>query len=151
MALAPVQAAPLAKVKANGVLRVAIYQDNAPWSWEEGGQIRGIDADLGRALAQPLGVRADLAIFPADESVETICAMPCGGAGCWASRRRCHAPCPVRSGLAAQQDQVAIVAPYVREGFGLACATGKGLECEAAPLAFRGHKLAVGRRCPITT
>jgi hypothetical protein len=23
------------------MLRVAIYQDNAPWSWEEGGQIRG--------------------------------------------------------------------------------------------------------------
>ncbi|MFD2782907.1 hypothetical protein ACFS32_19705 [Novosphingobium pokkalii] len=52
------------------MLRVAIYQDNAPWSWEEGGQIKGIDADLGRALAAALGVKADLAIFPAGESVE---------------------------------------------------------------------------------
>lgn len=146
MALAPagVQAAPLAKVKANGVLRVAIYQDNAPWSWDEGGQIRGIDADLGRALAQALGVRADLAIFPADESVEDDLrnAVWRGGLlGFQAADVMLHVP--FDPAFAAQQDQVAIVAPYVREGFGLACATGKGLQCEAAPLAFRGHKLAV--------
>lgn len=137
-------AAPLAKVKANGVLRVAIYQDNAPWSWDEGGQIRGIDADLGRALAEALGVKADLAIFSADESVEDDLrnAVWRGGLlGFQAADVMLHVP--FDPAFAAQVDQVAIVAPYAREKFGLACATGKGLECEAAPVAFKGHKLAV--------
>ena len=137
-------AAPLAKVKANGMLRVAIYQDNTPWSWEEGGQIRGIDADLGRALAAALGVKADLAIFPAGESVEDDLrnAVWRGGLlGFQAADVMLHVP--FDPAFAATQDQVAIVAPYARERFGLACATGKGLECEGLPVAFKGHKLAV--------
>lgn len=139
-----VAAAPLARVRANGVLRVAIYQDNAPWSWEEGGHIRGIDADLGRALAAALGVKADLAIFPADESVEDDLrnAVWRGGLlGFQAADVMLHVP--FDPAFAAAQDQVAIVAPYARERFGLACATGKGLECEGLPVAFKGHKLAV--------
>lgn len=139
-----VEAAPLAKVKANGVLRVAIYQDNAPWSWDQGGQAMGIDADLGRALAAALGVKADLAVFPAGESVEDDLrnAVWRGGLlGFQAADVMLHVP--FDPAFAATQDQVAIVAPYARERFGLACATGKGLECEGLPVAFKGHKLAV--------
>ncbi|MFN3288576.1 MAG: ABC transporter substrate-binding protein, partial [Sphingomonadaceae bacterium] len=62
-------AAPLQAVRAKGVLRVAVYRDFRPWSWREGGQLAGIDADLGRALAETLGLRADLWDFMADEEV----------------------------------------------------------------------------------
>jgi ABC-type amino acid transport substrate-binding protein len=69
LGIAPgVQAAPLAKVKALGVLRVAVYKDNRPWSWRQDGKIMGIDADLGTALAGKLGVHVDLAeLMPGDD------------------------------------------------------------------------------------
>ena len=65
----PLGAAPLAKVRELGVLRVGLYADNRPWSWDEGGLPRGIDVDLARAIGEALGVRADIALFPADEDI----------------------------------------------------------------------------------
>lgn len=62
-------AAPLEKVKALGALRVGLYADNRPWSWEDGGKPAGIDVDLAHALAEKLGVRADIALFTADEDL----------------------------------------------------------------------------------
>lgn len=68
MGPAAAQAAPLAKVKALGVLRVAVYKDNRPWSWRQDGKVVGIDADLGAALAKALGVHVDLAeLMPGDD------------------------------------------------------------------------------------
>ena len=47
-------AAPLAKVKALGTIRVVVYQNNRPWSWEEGGKLVGLDVDLAQAIARPV-------------------------------------------------------------------------------------------------
>jgi len=46
----------LAKVKEKGVLRVAVYKDNFPYSYLEKGQMQGLDVDLARALSEQLGV-----------------------------------------------------------------------------------------------
>jgi ABC-type amino acid transport substrate-binding protein len=44
-----------------GNLRVVAYLDNAPFSWEDkDGAARGIDVDLGRAIARELGVTAEI-------------------------------------------------------------------------------------------
>ena len=45
------KAAPLGKVRELGVLRVAVYKDNRPWSWRKDGKLTGIDVDLAQALA----------------------------------------------------------------------------------------------------
>ena len=66
LAAFPARAAPLAKVIANGVLRVAVYRDFAPWSWRRGGAVVGIDVELGEALAKAIGVRAEIIDFMAD-------------------------------------------------------------------------------------
>ncbi len=64
----PLGAAPLARVKELGVLRVGLYADNRPWSWDQGGgRPAGIDVDLAMAIAEKLGVKADIALFPADD------------------------------------------------------------------------------------
>jgi ABC-type amino acid transport substrate-binding protein len=86
LGLAPgAQAAPLAKVKALGVLRVAVYKDNRPWSWRQDGKIMGIDADLGTALAGKLGVHVDLAeLMPGDDVAADLRNGVWKG-GCWAS------------------------------------------------------------------
>jgi ABC-type amino acid transport substrate-binding protein len=52
---------------AAGELKVAVYKDFAPYSFEDGGQPRGVDVDLAKALAKALGVRLELVWAPAGE------------------------------------------------------------------------------------
>lgn len=135
--------APLAKVKALGVLRVALYKDNRPWSWNSDGKIVGIDADLAQALAKALGVRTDLAELIADESVDDDLRN-----GVWKGGLLGFRPAdimlhvPFDRAFASRNDQVAIIAPYYRESFQFACSKGE-LDCNGPPSQFRGHKLAV--------
>lgn len=137
-------ASPLEKVKQAGVLRVVVYKDNKPWSWEENGQLYGIDTDIARALAESLGVRIDLAELMADESVEDDLRN-----GVWKGGLLGFQPAdvmmhiPFDRAFAAQNDQVAIIAPYYHEKFALACAANGDIDCEAIPREFHGHKLAV--------
>ncbi len=63
------QARTLAEVKAAGVLRVTVYQDYKPWSWEENGVEKGVDVDLGAALAKAFGVKVDYLVLRADDNI----------------------------------------------------------------------------------
>lgn len=55
---------------AAGELKVAVYKDFAPYSFEDGGRARGVDVDLAKALAKALGVRLDLTWAPAGEKLD---------------------------------------------------------------------------------
>lgn len=135
-------AAPLAKVKALGTIRVVVYQNNRPWSWEEGGKLVGLDADLAQAIASKLGVRADVAQLVADESADDDLRN-----GVWKGGLLGFTPgdlmlhVPFDRGFAARNDQVAIIAPYYRESFGLA--GGGGMAVETMPTEWKGRRLAV--------
>ncbi|SEJ02209.1 amino acid ABC transporter substrate-binding protein, PAAT family [Sphingobium sp. AP50] len=135
-------AAPLAKVKALGTIRVVVYQNNRPWSWEEGGKLVGLDADLAQAIAMKLGVRADVAQLVADESADDDLRN-----GVWKGGLLGFTPgdimlhVPFDRVFASRNDQVAIIAPYYRESFGLA--GSGGMAVEAMPTEWKGRKLAV--------
>jgi polar amino acid transport system substrate-binding protein len=60
-------ARPLDDVREHGSLRVIVYTDFKPFSWEENGKIVGIDADIGRAVAKELGVKPDIIARAAGE------------------------------------------------------------------------------------
>lgn len=135
-------AAPLAKVKGLGTLRVAVYRDNAPWSSMRAGKITGIDADLAHAIAEKLGVRLDLAEIVADESVDDDLrnAVWKGGLlGFQPADIMLHIP--FDRTFASRNDQVAIIAPYYRESFQFACVRG-AVDCDAPPAQWKGNKLA---------
>jgi len=55
---------------AAGELKVAVYKDFAPYSFEEAGQPRGVDVELAQALAKALGVRLQLIWAPAGEKLD---------------------------------------------------------------------------------
>lgn len=134
--------APLANVRELGVLRVGLYTNNRPWSWEEGGKVMGIDADIARAVAESFGVRTDLALFPADEEVSDDLRNVVWRGGLLGFRKcdvMMHVP--FDRTFAAQEDQVVILAPYYHEAFGAACSPGMA-ECEGTPTEFRGKRLA---------
>ncbi|KPN91186.1 substrate-binding periplasmic protein [Pseudomonas nunensis] len=55
---------------AAGELKVAVYKDFAPYSFEDVGQPRGVDVDLAQALATALGVKLKLIWAPAGEKLD---------------------------------------------------------------------------------
>ena len=55
---------------ADGELKVAVYKDFAPYSFEDQGQAKGVDVELAQALAKALGVRLQLIWAPAGEKLD---------------------------------------------------------------------------------
>lgn len=56
-------ARPLDDVIESKVLRVVVYADNAPFSWEDdNGEAKGIDVEIGKALAEELGVKPQIIV-----------------------------------------------------------------------------------------
>jgi ABC-type amino acid transport substrate-binding protein len=60
----------LDEITKRGSIIIGIYDDYAPYSYLENGEIKGTDADIGRLIAQALGVKAELQLRRADESVD---------------------------------------------------------------------------------
>jgi ABC-type amino acid transport substrate-binding protein len=54
----------------SGVLRVAVYQDFPPYSFQQDGQARGVDVELARALAEGLGLELELIWAPPGEKLD---------------------------------------------------------------------------------
>jgi polar amino acid transport system substrate-binding protein len=134
-------AAPLDKVRELGVLRVALYRDNRPWSWEEGSGAGGIDADLARAIAEALGVKPELAFFTADEDVSDDLRNVIWRGGLLGFRPcdlMMHAPFDMR--FAAKEERTVFIAPYAREEFTAICST-QTRDCDMPPQRFVGKKV----------
>lgn len=136
-------AAPLDKVRASGVLHVAVYQKNEPWSWTQDGQVVGIDADLGRALAQAIGVKVEVREFLAGDDVAAdLRNMVWKGSVVQALPADVLMHVPVDKTLAYQNDRAVIVGAYYREGFAMAC-NRETTDCDVPPPELRGKRLAV--------
>ena len=105
------------KIRESGALKVAVYNEFAPFS-DKGA---GIDVDLAQALAAKLGLRLSLMPFPADEEVaDDLRNMV------WKGHYLGYGPAdvmlhvPVDSRLMADNPQVRIFAPYYVESLRLA-------------------------------
>ena len=129
------------RLKADGVARIAVYRDFEPWSWAgPDGKFTGIDVDLARAIAEKLGVRAEIVDFMADEDVgDDLRNMVWRGSLVGGQVCDIMMHVPVDRQLARENDRVVIGAPYYREGFLIAC--GIDTDCEVAPPAFKGKRL----------
>lgn len=58
----------LEDIRARGSLRVAVYRDLPPFSYQKNGELVGIDVDLARMIAQRLGLSVDfMEVTPADD------------------------------------------------------------------------------------
>ena len=110
------QAATLAEVKERGMLQIAVYEDFPPFSSEAGGRATGIDVDIGRALADHLGLPARIRLVGADETMEddlrnNVWKGHYLGGG--TADAMLHVP--VDAEFAEKNDRVQILAPYYRE------------------------------------
>lgn len=138
----PLAAAPLDKLRETGAMRIGLYNQNRPWSWEEGGRAAGIDVDLSKVIAAELGLRPDIVLFMADENVSDDLRNVVwrgGLLGFQACDVMLHVPFDME--FAKTEDRVVFVAPYYRESFGAVC-SAQTKNCDAPPQLFQGKPIA---------
>ncbi len=136
MAVASPARAEWQKIEQSGALKVAVYNEFAPFS----NAGAGIDIDLAQALAKKLGLRLNLLPFPAGENLnDDLRNMVWKGhyLGYGPADVMLHVPVDPR--LMAQNPQVAIFAPYHVESVRLV------RSAKTVP-AFDGLDSLVGKR-----
>lgn len=112
LSLPELQATPLSKVKSRGSLVVGLYKDMPPFHADGA----GIDVELGRALAETLGVAFSPLPFPADENMNDDLRNMV-----WKGHYLGYGPAdvllhvPVDRPLMDANPQVSVFAPYWRE------------------------------------
>ena len=112
LAVAPAHA-DMTKIRAAGALKVAVYDDFAPFSMKGGA---GIDTDLAAALAKKLDLRLSLLPFPAGENLNDDLRNMV-----WKGHYLGYGPAdvllhvPIDLALSAANPQVKIFAPYHTE------------------------------------
>lgn len=62
--------ADLDQIQERGWIEFAVYEDFPPWSWEENGKPRGVDIEIGRLIAESLGVEARFNLVAAGENLD---------------------------------------------------------------------------------
>lgn len=125
MAAAPAAARPLDAVRADGTLRVALYEDNAPFSALKDGKPEGIEVDLAKALADALKVKLDLKLVDAGENSDGDLRLALWRgdlAGSALSDLMLHVPADRM--FAQRNEQVFMTRPYLEQRLALAWRRG---------------------------
>ena len=116
----------LAKVTEKGVLEVAVYKDFPPYSWMDKNEPKGIDVEIGKAIAKRLAVSASIRMMTPGENVEddlrnNVWKGHYLGGG--TADVMLHAP--IDRDFSAKVDQVSFIAPYQLEKLAFALDTSK--------------------------
>ena len=112
----------LDQIRAKGRLKVAVYQDFAPFSALVDGKPAGIDCEIAAMIAAGLGVRLELRAVPAGDSVEDDLRDHVWR-GSLVDRAVVNflLHVPYRRELEIRSELAVLVQPYCTEGFVLAC------------------------------
>ena len=135
----------LARIKASGVLKVAVYKDNAPFSSGPADAMVGLDVSLAEALARQLGLKLSLLPFDAGENMNDDLRNMV-----WRGHYLGYGPAdvmlqvPVDRYLMNENRQALIFAPYMRQVPTLLFDTRKVADVRA-PEDLKGLPLAVER------
>lgn len=135
----------LARIRANGMLKVAVYKDNAPFSDGAAADMKGLDVALAEALARQMSLKLSLLPFDAGENMgDDLRNMV------WKGHYLGYGPAdvmlqvPADKFLAQKNPQVMILAPYMRQSVVLVHDTRK-LADATAPEDLKGVPLAAER------
>ena len=135
----------LARIRASGLLKVAVYKDNAPFSDGPTDNMQGLDIDLAGALARQLQLTLALLPFDAGERMDDDLRNMV-----WRGHYLGYGPAdvmlhvPVDKYLMQENRQTLIFAPYMRQVQVLLHDT-RTLPQVTGPDDLKGHKLAVER------
>ncbi|OAD42021.1 hypothetical protein LPB72_12225 [Hydrogenophaga crassostreae] len=108
----------LARVRASGVLKVAVYKDNAPFAGGPVTDMQGLDVAVAGALARAMHLQLSLLPFDADENMDDDLRNMV-----WKGHYLGYGPAdvmlqvPVDKNLMNNNPQVLVVGPYMRQSF----------------------------------
>lgn len=148
LALGPIAGSPanarsLEAVKQSGQLRVTVYQDYKPWSWMENGKLKGIDVDVGAALAKQLGLKVDyLELHAGDEINDDLRNGVSRGSLLGTRPGDVMLHVPYDKQIEVDNDKIKLVAPYHAEGLAMAVVPAKADSARDFSL-FETEKVAV--------
>jgi len=127
-----------------GWMQFAVYEDFPPYSFEEGGVLKGIDIDLGRLIAEDFGVEARFYQTGAAENVDAdlrnnvIRGGLVGGA---VSNVMLHVP--YNRELGCRMEQVVLTGQYFNETLAIAFDKATYPEDKPVPAYFRFDPVGV--------
>jgi len=110
-------AADLEKIIEKGFIEFAVYENFPPFSYkDDDGRVKGIDIDIGKAIAKKLGVQVGFRSFLADESVnDDLRNMVWKGHYLAGDPADVMLHVPYDPDFANQNDKVAFIQPYYKE------------------------------------
>lgn len=127
-----------------GWIEFAVYDAFPPYSFEEAGQARGIDVDIGQLIADSLGVKARFKLVSADENLEadlrnTLWKGPVVGGAVSNVMMRV----PYDSDFTCRVEQVVFTGQYATEAIAIAFRKDAYPEEKPVPAYFRFDTVAV--------
>ena len=128
----------------SGFIEFAVYEDFFPWSYEEKGEARGVDIEIGRIIAAELGVKARFRLVQAGETLEAdLMNYVWKGAivGGRVSDLMLHVP--YDSALICRIEQVTFTGQYAAETLAVAYRPADYPEKPPTPAFFRYDPVAV--------
>lgn len=135
----------LARIRASGVLKVAVYKDNAPLSSGSNNDMQGLDVALAQALARQMNLTLSLLPFDAGENMNDDLRNMV-----WRGHYLGYGPAdvmlqvPVDKYLMQKNRQVLVLAPYMRQSLVLVY-DSRRLADVTAPEDLKGLALAAER------
>ncbi len=135
----------LDEIVERGYIEFAVYEDFPPYSWRDGGKARGVDIDLGRLVAEFLGVEARFRFVAAAENVDGdlrnyVWKGPLIGGR--VSNIMLHVP--YNDDLACRNEQVVLTGQYFNEKIAIAYRRDAYPDGDApTPAYFRFDKVGV--------
>lgn len=135
----------LARIRANGALKVAVYKDNAPFSSGPATDMKGLDVSLAEALARQMNLKLSLLPFDAGENMNDDLRNMV-----WRGHYLGYGPAdvmlqvPADRFLANGNPQVTIMAPYMRQS-NVLLHDSRRLAAAATPEDLKGQPLAAER------
>lgn len=144
-AYAQTELSDLARIRASGMLKVAVYKDNAPLSSGAANDMQGLDVALAQALARQMNLSLSLLPFDAGENMNDDLRNMV-----WRGHYLGYGPAdvmlqvPVDKYLMQKNRQVMVLAPYMRQSLVLLHDTRR-LADVAAPEDLKGLPLAAER------
>ncbi|PTV97460.1 ABC-type amino acid transport substrate-binding protein [Rhodobacter aestuarii] len=134
----------LDRIRDEGWIEFAMYENFAPWSWAEGGKPRGIDVEIARLIAEDLGVTARIRLVTPGETLDAdLLNYVYRGAvvGGHVSDVMLHAPYDVD--YACRFDQVVFTGQYATERLAIAYKPADYPEKGPTPPVFRYDPVGV--------
>lgn len=135
----------LARIRASGALKVAVYKDNAPFSSGPATDMRGLDVSLAEALARQMNLKLSLLPFDAGENMNDDLRNMV-----WRGHYLGYGPAdvmlqvPADRFLASGNPQVMIMAPYMRQS-NVLLHDSRRLASATTPEDLKGLPLAAER------